>query len=97
MEKWSCYIEEYSSAKGLSARLRDKATDKKISIQICSVEGKKHFLEFLSAAKRNQIIMPTIFNRDGSDIIAVYGIKQGENADTIFVDTDCENGGYLFE
>ena len=41
--------------------------------------------------------MPTVFDRDGEDIIAVYGVKQKENKNTIFVDTDKDGGGYLFE
>ena len=97
MTRWECYIEEYESENGLAARLRDKKTNKKISIQVTSLEGKMHFLQFLSAAKLNKDIMPTVFDRDGADIIAVYGVKQKENKSTIFVDTDKDGGGYLFE
>ena len=97
MTRWECYIEEYESENGLAARIRDKKTNKKISIQVTSLEGKMHFLQFLSAAKLNKDIMPTVFDRDGEDIIAVYGVKQKENKSTIFVDTDKDGGGYLFE
>ena len=97
MTRWECYIEEYESENGLAARIRDKKTNKKISIQVTSLEGKMHFLQFLSAAKLNKDMMPTVFDRDGEDIIAVYGVKQKENKSTIFVDTDKDGGGYLFE
>ena len=97
MTRWECYIEEYESENGLAARLRDKKTNKKISIQVTSLEGKMHFLRFLSAAKSNKDMMPTVFDRDGEDVIAVYGVKQKENKNTIFVDTDKDGGGYLFE
>ena len=97
MTRWECYIEEYESENGLAARIRDKKTNKKISIQVTSLEGKMHFLQFLSAAKLNKDMMPTVFDRDGADIIAVYGVKQKENKSTIFVDTDKDGGGYLFE
>lgn len=97
MTRWECYIEEYESENGLAARIRDKKTNKKISIQVTSLEGKVHFLQFLGAAKLNKDKMPTVFDRDGEDIIAVYGVKQKENKSTIFVDTDKDGGGYLFE
>ena len=72
MTRWECYIEEYESENGLAARLRNKKTDKKISIQVTSIEGKKHFMQFLGAAKANKK-MPTIFDRNGDDVIAVMG------------------------
>lgn len=97
MTRWECYIEEYESENGLAARLRDKRTNKKISIQATSLEGKRHFLQFLSTAKNNKEVMPTIFDRDGADVIAVYGVKKKEDQNTIFIDTDKADGGYLFE
>ncbi len=97
MTRWECYIEEYESENGLAARLRDKKTNKKISIQVTSKEGKMHFMQFLGAAKANKEVMPTIFGRNGADIIAVYGIKQKENKNTIFIDIDKDGGGYFFE
>lgn len=97
MEKWECYIEEYKSEKGLAARLRDKKTGKKVSIQENSLEDRLKFLQFLSQAKINKEIMPTIFDSNGDDIVAVYGVKQKEDKDAIFIDTDKEGGGYLFE
>lgn len=97
MTRWECYIEEYKAENGLAARLRDKKTNKKISIQVISMEGKMRFMQFLSAAKENKEVMPTIFDRNGDDVIAVYGVKQKENKNTIFIDTDKDGGGYLFE
>ncbi|MCM1131852.1 MAG: hypothetical protein NC340_00110 [Ruminococcus flavefaciens] len=97
MTKWECYIEEYENDKGLSARLRDKKTNKKVSIKTASLDDKMHFLRFLSTAKANKDIMPTVFNRDGEDIVAVYGVKRSEDKNTIFIDTDKNGGGYLFE
>ena len=97
MTRWECYIEEYESKNGLAARIRDKKTNKKIVILATSLEEKMHFLLFLSAAKLNKDIMPTVFDRDGENVIAVYGVKQKENKNTIFVDTDKDGGGYLFE
>lgn len=97
MDRWACYIEEYMSANGLGARLRDKKTNKKVSIQIHGTKDKLHFLRFLSAAKQNRAVMPGVFDRNGDDIIAVYGTKQKEDEETIFVDTDINGGGYLYE
>lgn len=97
MTRWECYIEEYESENGLAARIRDKKTNKKIVILVTSLEEKVYFLRFLSGAKLNKAMMPTVFDRDGKDVIAVYGTKQKENKNTIFVDTDKDGGGYLFE
>ena len=54
-------------------------------------------LQFLGGAKAYKDVMPTVFDRDGEDIVAVYGIKQKENKNTIFIDTDKDGGGYRFE
>ena len=97
MTRWACYIEEYESEKGLAARLRDKKTNKKIKILSTSLEEKAHLLRFLSAAKLYKDIMPTVFNRDGKDVVAVYGVKRKENKTTILVDIYRDGGGYLFE
>lgn len=58
--------------------------------------SEKDFKMF-SDAKLNKAMMPTVFDRDGKDVITVYGTKQKENKNTIFVDTDKDGGGYLFE
>lgn len=77
--------------------MRDKKTNKKVKIQIQDPGARMHFLRFLSAAKQNWPIMPGVFNRNGEDVIAVYGTKQKEDEETIFVDTDTNGGGYLYE
>lgn len=97
MDRWECYIEEYKTENGLAARLRDKKTRKKVSIQQSSLEERMNFLQFLSQAKINKEMIPTVFDFDGDDIVAVYGIKQKEDKDTIFVEIDKCGGGYLFE
>lgn len=89
--KWECYIEEYMDSNGLNARLREKNTNKKIVILIKSQKEKMQLLKFLSEAKRNIDIIPTIFDRDGKDIVAVYGINKKEDETTIEIDVS--NGG----
>ncbi len=65
----SCYIEEYKNEQGnICARLRDK----KVSITGVNAD-KNHLLWFLSQAKIDQHMMPTIFDRDGTDTVAVRG------------------------
>lgn len=41
--------------------------------------------------------MPTIFDRHGTDIVAVRGIKQAEDAETIEINLNAIGAGYLFE
>ncbi|MDE7233739.1 MAG: hypothetical protein K2N29_01625 [Ruminiclostridium sp.] len=95
--KWECYIEEYRNEQGnLSARLRDKKTNKKVSIG-GDHANKGHLLRFLSQAKINQNIMPTVFDKDGSDIVAVRGYLFSEDDTDILVNIDVETGGYTFE
>lgn len=97
MQKINCYIEEYNNEKGnLCARLREKETNKKVTMIGVNVD-KKHLMKFLSQAKINQSIMPTIYEREGKDIIAVRGIIQSQNEDEIIINIDVETGGYLFE
>lgn len=60
--KISCYIEEYSNQNGkLCARLRDKASNKKVVLMGHNTD-KNHLLRFLTQAKIHQDIMPTIVN-----------------------------------
>lgn len=97
MEKYDCYIEEYTNDNGkLCARLREKKSNKKIVI-----EGNffvwSHLLRFLSQAKKNLSIMPTVYDRDGTDIVAVRGIKQLEDADSINVSLNALGAGYQYE
>lgn len=95
--KLNCYIQEYNNEKGnLCARLRDKETDKRVSM-VGNNADKIHLLEFLSQAKLNQLIMPTIYDKNGHDIVAVRGIIELQNDEEIIVNIDVEQGGYLFE
>lgn len=95
--KFDCYIEEYKNQTGnLCARLRDKATNKKIALIGINAD-KEHLLRFLSQAKINNNLMPTVYNRDGSDIVAVRGYVTSDTIDEIEVCIDIENGGYLYE
>lgn len=97
MVKLSCYIEEYQNEKGaLCARLRDKASNRRIVILGDPVR-KIHLLQFLSAAKNHTDIMPTIYDRDGTDSVAVRGTLQDESPEIITVSLDVPGAGYLFE
>lgn len=97
MDKFDCYIEEYTNDAGIPcARLREKESNRKIVLD-GDVFVKNHFLRFLSQAKLNINIMPTIYDRYGTDIVAVRGIKHTENAETIEVNLDAIGAGYLFE
>ena len=95
--KISCYIEEYKNQRGaICARLRDKETNKKVILTGENAD-KEHLLRFLSQAKVNNNLMPTVYNRNGSDIVAVWGYVISDTEDEIEVCIDIENGGYLFE
>jgi hypothetical protein len=73
-----------------------KKTNKIVVLSGASVD-KIHFLMFLSQAKMQQGIMPTIYDRDGSDIIAIRGYIDSETDNEIIVCIDTNDGGYLFE
>ena len=95
--KISCYIEEYSNQDGkLCARLRDKASNKKVVITGCDTD-KNHLLWFLTQAKMHQDIMPTIYDKDGEDIVAGRGYIVSDAPEEKVVNIDIETGGYLFE
>lgn len=97
IKKWSCYIEEYENEEGkLCARLRDKGTNKKVAI-IGTNADKNHLLRFMSQAKINLHMMPTVFDKDGTDIVAVRGYVDSEDEEEIVVNIGVETGGYLFE
>lgn len=97
IKKWSCYIEEYENVEGkLCVRLRDKDTNKKIVISGINAD-KDHLLRFISQAKINLHLMPTVFDKNGTDIVAVRGNKESEDEEEIIVNIDVEAGGYLFE
>lgn len=96
IDKLNCYIEEYKNEEGsLCARLRDKVSNKKVSITGTNA-NKEHLLSFLSQAKLNLQMMPTIFDKNGTDIIVVRGIIYSEDSEEIVVNIDVESGGYLF-
>ena len=95
--KISCYIEEYSNQNGkLCARLRDKASNKKVVLTGHNTD-KNHLLRFFAQAKIHQDIMPTIYDKDGKDIVAVRGYIVSDAPEEIVVNIDIEMGGYLFE
>lgn len=95
--KISCYIEEYKNPSGqICARIRDKKTNKRVVLSGTNID-KRHFLMFLSQAKNQQSIMPTIYDRNGSDIIAIRGYIVSETDKEIIVCIDINGGGYLFE
>ena len=95
MTRFECYIEEYQAPTGLSARIRDKHSNKIIVLEARTLSEKQHFLIFLSQAKINESLMPTVFDRNGSDIIAVYGSVTKETDTTICINTT--GGGYQYE
>lgn len=95
--KVNCYIEEYQNEfNQLSARLRDKETNRKVVLSGNNLDS-RHFLQFLSQAKLHEDIMPTVYKRDGVDIVAVRGYVISDTNDAIEIGIDIENGGYLFE
>ncbi len=97
MVKLDCYIEEYQNNTGaLCARLRDKASNKRIIIQ-GDEHQKAHLMRFLSSAKHHLEVMPTVFYRDGADSVAVRGLVKSEDADSIEISLDALGAGYLFQ
>lgn len=91
-----CYIEEYITEKGLCARLRNKKTNKKVCFWGDGFNW-MHLLKFLSQAKINLKIMPTVYDKNGKDMVMVRGIIIDESQDEITVDINVETGGYIFE
>ena len=97
MNEFACYIEEYNNESGaLCARLRDKASNKRIVI-LGNDQVKDHFLRFLSAAKLHKDIMPTIFCRDGTDKVIVRGMIVSENSNSIEINVNMPGAGYMFQ
>ena len=41
--------------------------------------------------------MPTVYDRNGTDIVAVRGYIVSDTPEEIVVNIDIETGGYLFE
>lgn len=91
-----CYIDEYENEQGhLSARLREKATGRKVDLGF--KEGdKQDFLRFLTGAHSQKAVMPDIFSRDGKeDCIVVSGDLDFDAPDEIrFIHN--EKLSYLF-
>ena len=97
MVKLNCYIEEYQNEKGaLCARLRDKASNKRVVILGDSYD-KEHLIQFLSAAKKHMEIMPTVYDRDGTDSVAVRGVLHNEGLEIIEIGLEGPGAGYLFQ
>ena len=97
MDKLDCYIEEYKNESGsLCARLRDKASNKCVVIQGDDAQ-KRHLLRFLSTAKKHIDVMPTIFQREGKDVVAVRGIIKNRVDDSLEVSLEALGAGYLFQ
>ena len=95
--KISCYIEEYMNENGvLCARVRDKVSNKKVVLTGHNA-NKGHFLRFLTQAVMHYNIMPTVYDRNGTDIVAVRGYIVSDTPEEIVVNIDIETGGYLFE
>lgn len=93
--RYSCYIEEYRNEQNqICARLRDKASNKKILVTGKNVD-KNHMLHFLSQAKIRQEIMPSIYEREGVDAVVVDGMPVEERENEIVVNV--ESGGYMFD
>lgn len=92
-----CFIEEYENEQGqLSARLREKATGRKVDLGMTSAADKQHFLQFIGAVGANKAAMPDAFSREGDeDCIVVSGDLDFDAPDEIrFICND--NLSYLF-
>ena len=70
MIRLECYA---STSNRWGTCLRDKITNKKIAVQVRSLEDKLHFLDVLDKAKYK-------------DSIVVYGVKREETRHKIYVD-----------
>jgi len=71
-----CYIDEYQDEQGrLSARLREKATGRKVDLGITAdPDQKRQLLQFLSTARRRMDEMPDVFTKEGpADSVLVAG------------------------
>ena len=92
-----CYIEEYKGEGGQpGARLREKATGRKVDLGMTTAEGKQHFLQFINAAGANKTAIPEAFTKDGDeDCILVSGDLDFDAPDEIRYIYN-ENLSYLF-
>lgn len=90
-----CYIQEYLNHKNqLCARIRDKKTNKIVSITGENAD-KDHFLMFLSQLKIQKDKFPTIFEKSGEDSVLITGKIDTQNDNQIVVNIDILGGGYL--
>lgn len=82
---FECYIEEYIDEVGLlGARLRQKLTGKKVDLGFVDAGEKRDFLQFLSAIKQNEALIPDVFSTDGTeDYISISGDLDFEAPDEI--------------
>jgi len=84
----SCYIEEYTTEKGLCARIRDKMTNKRVCFwfspyDVGCYEWKNDYLKYLSDIKRLNNL--EYYKRDGEAWIQLSAILLKESDDEILV------------
>ena len=91
--------QEYTDTQSgkLCARLIEKKTGKRVVFVSKDPMLKQHLLSFLAKAKIRQDIMPTIFDSNGSDIVAAYGVCVKETDIELELNPDVESGGFRFE
>jgi len=92
-----CYIEEYVGGQGKpGARLREKATGRKVDLGTTTAQDAEHFLRFLQVAQVSRAAMPDVFSKDGNeDCIVIAGDVDFDAPDEIrFIHND--NLSYLF-
>ncbi len=58
---------------------------------------KNHFIRFLSAAKKYTDIMPTVYDREGVDVVIVHGLVENESNNIIEVEIGAPGAGYMFQ
>ena len=92
-----CYIEEYEIDPGRTgARLRDKATGRKVNLGVATDADKQSVLQFLNAASMHRAAMPDAFTREGDlDCVVVSGDLDFDAPDKIRYIYN-ENLSYLF-
>lgn len=89
--KCRCYIEEYDN--GRKARLRDKKTDKKVSMITDDPQLQMHLLAFLSAARNHGL---DVFSSSSGDSVLVEGNLLSETEEEVEIAHD-DQLTYIFE